>query len=138
MELAEKGNSAALREIKFQVDAKLEEYLLAHSNFLTPMIANFLRKKKAREPGVQDMITDLTLIQYERECFLKTIKQMEKSFNHRLEDYQIYAEGKAKEGMEIVRLQMAELFKKEWVSFIKDFNIIKKAFQNSEIARLTS
>lgn len=122
MDLAEKGDPALQKATRVKVDAKLEEFLTAHSNYLTPMIANFLRRKKAREPGVQEMITDLALIQFERNQFMKTIKKMEESFNQRLVDYKRYAEEKAKEGMEIVRIQMTELFKKEWSVILDDFH----------------
>ena len=55
------------------VDKKLEEFLSAHSAYLTPVIANFLRKRKQGTLGTREMIIDLSIIAYERNKFIKSL-----------------------------------------------------------------
>ena len=48
------------------MDQKLEEFLNLHSAYLTPIIADFLKKRKTKDPGLQGMISDLGLLAFER------------------------------------------------------------------------
>lgn len=89
---------------------------------MTPIIAKFLKKRKARDPGLQEMISDLSLLAFERNQFIMKLEKLDKAFQQRLKDHQFLALEKAKEGMELVKMQMTELFKVEWEKLVYNFN----------------
>jgi len=68
------------------VDQKLEEFLNLHSAYLTPIIADFLKKRKTKDPGIQGMISDLGLLAFERNQFIKKLEKIDQAFSQRLKD----------------------------------------------------
>jgi hypothetical protein len=63
------------------VDQKLEEFLNLHSAYLTPIIADFLKKRKNKDPGLQVMISDLSLLAFERNLFIKKLEKIDQAFS---------------------------------------------------------
>jgi len=66
------------------VDHKLEEFLNAHSAYLTPVIANFLKKRKQGTLETREMIIDLSIIAHERNKFINSLSSLERAFQQRL------------------------------------------------------
>lgn len=84
------------------------------------------------------MISDLSLMAYERKLFLDNVLKIDEAFAQRFKEYGTFAEEKAKQGMELVRLQMRELFNKEWKQIVDSYNAMREHLQYYEKVAVTS
>ena len=81
-----------------------------------------MKKRKLGKLTINEWVSDLQIIAHERNTFVKKLEQLDSAFTQRLKDFKRVAEIKAKEGLELVKIQMTELFKKEWEHLVTDFN----------------
>ena len=66
------------------------------------------------------------------------LEKLDNAFQQRLKDHQFLALEKAKEGMELVKMQMTELFKLEWEKLVYNFNQMRIILQNCERAAIAA
>ena len=100
-----KDNPVLNAEVLIAINPKLEEYLRIHSINLTPKIRMYLHTKKKRGGGpmpIDEQISGLELLDFERKKFLKTIHKVEQSFEMRLRDFNKVSKKKAKQGMTMI------------------------------------
>ena len=87
-------------DVVMAIAPKLEEYLRIHSINLTPKIRMYLDQKKKRGyMPINDQISGLGILDFERKKFLRTIHKVEQAFEMRLRDFNKVAKRKAKQGM---------------------------------------
>ena len=94
-------------EIMLAINPKLEEYLRIHSINLTPKIRMYLDAKKRRGGSmpIDDQLSGLGILDFERRKFLRTIHKVEQAFEMRLRDFNKVAKKKAKQGMFMITQQ---------------------------------
>ena len=100
-----KDNPVLNSEILIAINPKLEEYLRIHSINLTPKIRMYLDAKKKRGGGpmpIEDQISGLEILDFERKKFLRTIHKVEQAFEMRLRDFNKVSKKKAKQGMTMI------------------------------------
>jgi LPS O-antigen subunit length determinant protein (WzzB/FepE family) len=109
--------------IKDEVNERLREYLKQNSQHLSGAVEKHVRAiDTGRTPGVNEKITSLSLLSYERQEFLKAMGKVRLAFRIELRDTKHLAVIKSREMFLRMYEDMKKLFKAEYSCVVDQYN----------------
>eukprot|EP00347_Sterkiella_histriomuscorum_P009499 403340982 len=123
-----------------QLQSKHEAYLKLHSQNLSTHIQNYLNKiEKGQEIQINERISDLGLMAFERKQFIKSLHKLKKAFQIQFRQVQFMSKIKCKEVVEQMFETISQLFAGEVKEVVDQYSQMKKQSEQmqKDLKRMT-
>ena len=110
-------------DVKEEVNETLQKYLLQNAEYVSKPVEDYLKTVEGKKPiDVEQRITNLGMLAYERQEFLKKLSKVSGSFSYEVRQLKNLATIKAKKMIGRVTEDLKKLFEGEYRPIVEQYN----------------